>query len=153
MPVSRLEARLIERLPFLAKRPALVELARFCVVGALGVVVDSTVLVAGVELGGLDPRIAIFPAFAAAVSFNYALNRAWTYGDRQVASSRVAGWLLFVVICAVGAALRSLLMDLLLDLEPFAGGFGYVAANLVGIVAVTLFNFAATRAVVFRRRS
>ncbi len=68
---------LLERLR--ARWPLLVELALFCTVGGTGVVVDFAVFYPLVEFGALDPRLAAIPAFLVAVSWNYLLNRRFTF--------------------------------------------------------------------------
>ena len=110
-----IDDRLMRAFPPFGTRPLLFDLFRFCAVGGLGVFVDSAVLFAVVEAFGIPPAIGVFPAFAVAVSFNYALNRAWTYRSRPRGRA-LGGYLSFVAICAVGAGLRSGILAGLLSL-------------------------------------
>ncbi|MDD5306554.1 MAG: GtrA family protein [Deltaproteobacteria bacterium] len=143
-----IDEKLIRIFPLFGAHPFLFDLFRFCVVGGLGVLVDSAVLFTVVEAFGLLPAIGVFPAFAVAVSFNYAFNRAWTYRSRP-RKGMLGGYAAFVAICAVGAGLRAGIMFALLCVPFFAAGRGYLIANLVGIVIVTLFNFVLTRFLAF----
>jgi putative flippase GtrA len=143
-----IDEQLIRIFPPFGTRPFLFDLFRFCTVGGLGVVVDSAVLFAVVDAFGLAPTVGVFPAFAVAVSFNYALNRAWTYRLRP-RDRALGGYASFVAICAVGAGLRAGILSALLSAPLFSRGHGYLAANLVGIVIVTLFNFVLTRSLSF----
>jgi putative flippase GtrA len=91
---------------------------RFGVVGAIGFVVDTAVLYAGLALGlGLYGGRAV--SYLAAASTTWALNRAWTFrgqGDGPV----MRQWALFVVLNLVG----------------FAFNYGTYAALVSGVALV-----------------
>lgn len=146
-----LSDRLLRALfPFLKKVPSLEQFLKFCIVGASGLVVDMLAMLAAVDGLGIDPRIAVIPAFAIAATTNYLLNRAWTFTGTtaRVGSSYVA----FIGVCAAGAGLRVAVMHVLLFVPFFAEGHGYLAANLVGILVATVFNFLGSKYLAFGRR-
>ncbi len=125
-----------------------VEFLKFCLVGASGLAVDTLGLVLLVELMQLDPRFAAVFAFGLAVSWNYTLNRAWTFGAR---SSRLYSYLTFIAICCIGLGIRIGVMHVLLAYAGMAKGHRYVLASIAGIAAATLFNFSGAKYISFAR--
>src|SRR5438445_13812787 len=59
------------------------QLAKFCIVGATGYVVNLLVYVALLVGANLHYRIAATGSFLVAVSDNYLLNRLWTFRHRR----------------------------------------------------------------------
>ena len=87
------------------RHPRVVEFALFCAVGPSGVAVDCAVFAPLREAAHMDPRLAAVFAFSVAVSWNYVLNRRFTFaGTRQTAIGRSYG--IFVAVCAAGLAVR-----------------------------------------------
>jgi len=145
-----IDATLRRMFPFLARIPAFEQFLKFCLVGLSGVAVDMGTMLFFVDVVRFDPRLAVIPAFLVAATTNYALNRAWTF---QGTESRVASsYATFIVVCALGAALRVGLMHVLLFVRFFAEGHGYLIANFIGIVVATIFNFVGSRYIVFGRK-
>ena len=143
MSLRLLIHRLRERFPRLA------ELALFCAVGGSGVIVDYAVLVPLVALAGVDARLAAVAAFAVAVSWNYVLNRRFTFTRaRPTAVSRsYAG---FVGVCAVGVAIRVGVMHAIMVTVGWRDPPLVYLTSLVGIVAATTWNFLGSKLLVFR---
>jgi len=121
----------------------------FCLVGGSGVGVDFAVLYPLVAFARLDARLAAVPAFAVAVSWNYLLNRRFTFaGARSVKAVR--SYATFVTVCTTGVGIRIGAMHLLMvyagwDHKPLLW-----LASLVGIGAATLSNFLGSRYFAFR---
>ena len=122
-----------------------VQLAKFCVVGASGYIVNLVVYTLLLEGAGLHYLAAATGSFLVAVSNNYLWNRLWTFrGER----GRVAyqGMRFFVVsVASLGAnlvVLRALV----------ALGVGKVVAQAIAIVLVTPLNFLGNKLWSFRRR-
>jgi dolichol-phosphate mannosyltransferase len=130
--------------------PGPAELVLFCLVGGSGVVVDFAVLYPLVALAHLDARLAAVPAFVVAVSWNYLLNRRFTFsGAREVGAGR--SYFSFVAVCTAGVGIRIGAMHLLMvyagwDHKPLIW-----LASLLGIVAATLSNFLGSKYLAFRR--
>lgn len=148
---------------------------KFAIVGALGAVIDFTTLIVlqATILPPIEPNknlkisLAITIAFVAAVLSNFIWNRFWTYPDSRSRSLRrqlvqfagisFVGW--FVRTLWVNAAfqpLGALLMPLLLpEIQLFRPGYvpsasaqdkvGTMAALLIGVVIVMVWNFLANR--------
>ena len=122
----------------------------FCAVGASGVVVDYAVFVPLIQFAGVDPRLAAVCAFLVAVSWNYLLNRRFTFTDaRDTPVSR--SYVTFVAVCAGGIALRVGVMHLLMVRLGWDRPPEVYATNFVGIVAATAVNFLGARFIAFRR--
>lgn len=129
--------------------PRLLELALFCAVGGSGVLVDYAVLVPLVALGGVDARIAAVAAFTVAVSWNYALNRRFTFaGARQTEVSR--SYASFVAVCAVGVAIRVGVMHAIMVTVGWGQPPHVYLTSFLGIVAATAWNFLGSKLLVFR---
>ena len=132
------------------KYPSIFEFIKFCLVGFSGLFVDTAVLVGVVELGSLDPRIAAIFAFLAAVSWNYALNRMWTFDlgrKTKVSYSYVS----FVMICAVGFLVRLGVMHVLIEFAGMGRRPWYVLASILGILVGTAFNFVGSKYLSFSK--
>ena len=132
------------------RRAVLTELVLFCLVGASGVVVDFCVFYPLVQGDLLDPRLAAIPAFAVAVSWNYALNRRYTFETAcTVAVPR--SYLTFVAVCAVGVGIRIGVMHLLMVTLGWSDKPMIWLTNLLGIGAATAANFLGSKLIAFRR--
>ncbi|WP_307138009.1 GtrA family protein [Pseudoroseomonas cervicalis] len=142
------------RLP--ARRAALAWLAgsgvagqalRFGIVGASGVVVDTAMLYLALGLGaGLYGGRVL--SYLVAASWNWALNRAWTF--RQ-ARSAPAGrqWALFLLVNLGGFALNYGCYALLVGFWTLAAAHPAIAVA-AGALAGMAGNFLASRHFVFR---
>jgi len=122
------------------------KLAKFLTTGALGTVIDMAVLYGVARaMGETEPSkyIGAVAGFVAAMTFNFTLNRAWTFRAREI---------------PIGAAYPKYALGTL-------GGLGiktatlyatpsihYLAGNFLGIVLGTIFNYLASRFWAFARR-
>lgn len=130
------------------KYPSLSQFLKFCIVGFLGLIVDTSILVGLVESANLDPRAAAVFAFIAAVSFNYALNRFWTFNNVRVINA-FSSYTLFVAVCLTGLLVRIGIMHALIEFCNMGTGYRYILASIVGIFGATVFNFFGTKYVAF----
>jgi dolichol-phosphate mannosyltransferase len=147
---SRAQAQYIAHLwkLYSFKYPAVFQFFKFCIVGLLGLFIDTGVLMGFVEIAHFDPRLAAIFAFAVAVSFNYSLNRIWTF-DSARGTKVLASYAWFVSTCVLGLCIRLGVMHILIEYFNMGLGYRYVLASIIGIIAATLFNFFATKFVVF----
>lgn len=121
----------------------------FCLVGGSGLVVDYAVLVPLTELAGWDPRAAAVVAFAVAVTWNYWLNRKFTFkAGADVGVSR--SYVVFVAICVAGLGVRLFTMHALMEWAGMKTGRWYLLASFLGIVAATVSNFVGSKYLAFR---
>jgi dolichol-phosphate mannosyltransferase len=118
-------------------------LAQFLAVGGSGVVVNLALLTLFLRVG-LAMRAAVALAILASMLWNFALNRrfSFSYARRGRVLPQLAG---FVAACSVGGAVNYAVTAALWDAVRVKQ-----AAALCGVLAGTLFNFVASRAVVFR---
>ncbi len=129
--------------------PNFLQFVKFCLVGASGLVVDTTTLIIAVEQLGADPRVGAIFAFFIAVTWNYILDKRWTFGD-QSQTAHFGGYFGFVSVCLIGLVVRIAIMHLLLVTLGIAGRW-YIVANFVGVIVATVLNFAGSKYFVFRQ--
>jgi dolichol-phosphate mannosyltransferase len=121
------------------------QLVQFLTVGGLGTVVNLALLTAILRVG-LSPKPAVATAIVLSMCFNFVLNRRFSFGE-----SRQGSWIRqfigFMTACSVGA-----LINYAVTLVFMGGNFVLrpQVAALVGIAAATMFNFVASRYLVFR---
>ena len=121
------------------------QLAKFCVAGASGYVVNLVVfslLVHGFELHYL---VAATCSFLVAVTNNYAWNRLWTFRGQRGHVAYQGLRFLVVSTCALAANL--LILHVLVQI-----GLGEVLAQAIAIVLVTPLNFVGNKVWSFRKR-
>jgi dolichol-phosphate mannosyltransferase len=122
--------------------PALIEFLKFCLVGLLGVLVDLSV-VSALRFGlQWDTRLCQVGGFAAAVTFNYAANRRFSFA-RAREIPLLYSYVTYVGANLLGLALRMLVVQLLMSLTSWERdhGYGYLLLSALGIVLATLVNF------------
>lgn len=119
---------------------------KFAIVGAIGMVVDLTVLTFSREILGLPLTLAVALGFSIAVINNFTLNRFWTFPEsrnRPVASQLVQ----FTVVNLIGLAINEVIV---LGLHPIFSGalddpFAYLTAKVIAIGVVLFWNYGANR--------
>jgi putative flippase GtrA len=121
-----------------------VQLAKFCLVGASGYVVNLAVYTALLRGAGVHYLPAAVCSFLVAVTNNYTWNRLWTFRHQRGHVAYQGLRFLVVSVMALGANL--LVLDVLVGL-----GVGKIAAQAVAIVLVTPLNFVGNKLWSFRR--
>jgi dolichol-phosphate mannosyltransferase len=122
-----------------------VQLAKFCVVGASGYVVNLavyTVLLRGFDLHYL---LAATGSFLVAVTNNYAWNRAWTF--RNDRGHLAYQGLRFLVVSTAALAANLVVLHFLIE-----AGVGKILAQAIAIILVTPLNFVGNKLWSFRQR-
>ncbi len=122
----------------------------FGLVGASGLAIDVAGYL-GLQWIGLEHRLARFLSFWPAVTWNWRLNRSFTFGERP-REPRVRQWGKFVAGSLVGLGVNVGGYTLLTSLVDFFASHR-LAALLVGVVLGTLFNFLLANLYVYRRQS
>jgi dolichol-phosphate mannosyltransferase len=118
----------------------LAELAKFCAIGVLGLVLDLGTVIATKESTQLDTRLCAVFGFSVAVTSNFFLNRRFTFAhgrDLPLAFS----YLTYVGTNLLGLSVRVGIVHALMVLGELDRGYGYVSSNAIGIVLATVFNF------------
>jgi len=121
------------------------QLAKFCIVGATGYVVNLLVYVALLDGANLHYRVAATGSFLVAVTNNYLLNRLWTF-RRHRGHFGHQGLRFFVVSLLVYGGNLGIL-TVLVEL-----GVGKIVSQAIAIVLVTPANFIGNKLWSFRRR-
>jgi putative flippase GtrA len=128
----------------LGRRSNWEQLAKFCVVGASGYVVNLAVYVLLFKWAGLHYLPAAVGSFLVAVANNYTLNRVWTFKEHERSIAYQGPRFLVVSTIALGANLVVLYLLV-------AAGAGAIIAQAVAIVLVTPLNFLGNKLWSFRR--
>ena len=125
--------------------PNWVQLAKFCVVGAAGYVINLAVYAVLVKEAGVHYLPAAICSFVVAVGNNYTWNRLWTFRGQR--GHFAYQGLRFLVVSTLVLGANLLLLRGLVGLEV-----GEVAAQAVAVVVVTPLNFLGNRLWSFRHR-
>ena len=121
------------------------QLGKFCVVGAIGYLINLAVYDTLLHQG-LHYLVAATCSFLVAVTSNYTWNRLWTFREHR-GHVGIQGMRFFLVsLAALGANL------LVLHLLIAYGGLGRLLAQAIAIVFVTPLNFVGNKLWSFRRR-
>ena len=121
------------------------QLGKFCVVGAVGYLINLAVYDALIRQG-IHYLVAATCSFLVAVTSNYTWNRLWTFREHR-GHLGIQGMRFFLVsLAALGANL------LVLHLLIAYAGLGRLLAQAIAIVFVTPLNFVGNKLWSFRRR-
>jgi putative flippase GtrA len=120
------------------------QLAKFCVVGASGYVVNLAVYTALLDGANLDYRLAATGSFVVAVMNNYLWNRLWTFAHAR--GSFAFQGLRFFVVALVAYVGNLAILTVLVEL-----GLGEIVSQAIAIVLVTPANFIGNKLWSFRR--
>jgi putative flippase GtrA len=120
------------------------QLAKFCVVGATGYVVNLAVYTFLLDVVGLHYLVAAVGSFLVAVANNYTWNRHWTF---RVERGHIgAQGLRFLVVSTLSLIANLVVLHLLVT-----AGVGEILAQAAAIVLVTPLNFVGNKLWSFRR--
>jgi len=115
----------------------------FAAVGVSGLAVHLAVLKTIYTLSGGQFLVSQATATCAAMTSNFFLNNAFTYGDRRLRGRRIwRGLLSFYAACAVGALIAVALADWL-----YMRSMTYWLAGLIGAGVAALWNFLTTASI------
>lgn len=129
----------------------LVRFIKFALVGALGMVVDLSILNILHGLVGLHLLVANSISFSAAVVSNFTWNRLWTFPetrDRPVHTQLTQ----FATVSVIGLGINNfILWQFYQVLQPYLSTpWDYNAAKILAIGVVLFWNFGANRLWTFR---
>jgi putative flippase GtrA len=125
--------------------------ARFLTVGAVGTVLDFSILTL-LKLAGLPTLFANSISFTAGLLNNFTWNRLWTFGDSVKADWR-RQLAQFTLVSLVGLALNNLIV---LSLEGIFGAmlgsaqWAYLPAKVIATGVVVFWNYFANRMWTFK---
>jgi dolichol-phosphate mannosyltransferase len=119
----------------------------FALVGATGLLVHMLALKAGLDAAGLGFEPAQLSAAFIAMTWNFALNNAFTYRDRRLKGWRlVTGLLSFCAVCSIGAIANVGVASWVYGNEPV-----WWIAGAAGALMGAVFNYSASSAFTWRR--
>jgi putative flippase GtrA len=121
------------------------QLAKFCVVGASGYVVNLAVYTALLKGADFHYRLAATGSFVVAVTNNYLWNRLWTF--RHSRGHFGFQGLRFFVVALIAYVGNLVILTVLVEL-----GAGEIVSQAIAIVLVTPANFIGNKLWSFRRR-
>lgn len=125
--------------------------ARFLTVGALGTLLDFSLLTA-LKWVGLPTLFANSLSFSAGVINNFALNARWTFADRR-ADNRRMQFLQFLLVSLIGLLINNAIVLLLeAPLGAWLGrqALGYVPAKILATGVVVFWNYFANKSWTFK---
>ena len=122
------------------------QLAKFCLVGVSGYVVNLAVYAALLDGANLHYLLAATCSFVVAVTNNYLLNRYWTF--RHARGHFGFQGLRFFTVALIAYAGNLVILKLLVEL-----GLGKIVAQAIAIVLVTPANFIGNKLWSFRSSS
>ena len=122
-----------------------VQLAKFCIVGASGYVINLAVYTALLKWAGLHYLGAAVVSFLVAVTNNYAWNRLWTFRGQR--GHVVFQGLRFLVVSTMALVANLVVLHLLVQ-----AGLGEIVAQALAIMLVTPVNFVGNKLWSFRHR-
>jgi putative flippase GtrA len=122
-----------------------IQLAKFCVVGASGYVINLAVFAALLHWAGVHYLLAAVCSFLVAVTNNYVWNRVWTF--RHQRGHLVFQGMRFLTVSTVALAANLAFLSALVAL-----GLPKIPAQALAIALVTPWNFVANKLWSFRRR-
>ena len=121
------------------------QLAKFCLVGASGYIVNLLVYTALLDGANLQYRLAATGSFLVAATNNYLWNRLWTFSHRRGHFGYQG--LRFLVVSVVVYAGNLAILTVLVEL-----GLGKIVSQAIAIVLVTPANFLGNKLWSFRRK-
>jgi dolichol-phosphate mannosyltransferase len=121
------------------------QLAKFCVVGASGYIVNLLVYTALLDGANLEYRLAATGSFLVAATNNYLWNRLWTFSHRRGHFGYQG--LRFLVVSVIVYVGNLAILTVLVEI-----GLGKIVSQAIAIVLVTPANFLGNKLWSFRRR-
>lgn len=119
---------------------------KFCFVGGMGTLLNLFILYTSVEFFRIWYIYGAAIAFVVVITFNFTLNKFWTFRDKKKASNVVMGqYMKYVVIGGTGMGIN--IFSLFILVEFFH--IWYLMAEIIAIIIATLWNFEGSRYVVF----
>ncbi len=120
----------------------------FAAVGATGIVVHLSILWLAYSGMGMDFTLAQLVATLVAMTSNFFLNNVLTYADKQLRGRALwLGLISFYLVCSLGAVANISIASVI-----FGMSHAPLVSGLAGAVISSVFNYAVTRVVTWRRR-
>jgi dolichol-phosphate mannosyltransferase len=122
---------------WVAKSEECFRFLRFGIVGATGVILNSTILFLLVQTAGWNRLLAAAVATETSILSNFALNDCWTFSNRKAINGRFQRAIRYNAVALTGLAVSLAVMAALMRLFALQ----YLIANLFGIIAGMSLNY------------
>lgn len=119
---------------------------KYCVVGALGTLIDLLTVIILVEMFFFHPIPAAFFGFLLAVCNNFILNKIWTFQNKSTNYRKL--WIKFFLVSTTGLGITLMLMYVFYEKM----GIDYRIAKLMTSGIVLVWNFLANKFWTFRAK-
>jgi len=123
---------------------------RFFTVGASGLLINYlvSVLLSSGLLAKLWYIESTFIGIIISITSNFILNKIWTFGDKDFSPKHtIKQYLLFLIICSLGASLQLGLVYLLVESEV-----SYELSLLLAVIAASVSNFVLNKKLTFKEK-
>jgi len=123
---------------------------RFFTVGASGLLINYlvSVLLSSGLLAKLWYIESTFIGIIISITSNFILNKIWTFGDRDFSPKHtIKQYLLFLIICSLGASLQLGLVYLLVE-----SNISYELSLLLAVIAASVSNFVLNKKLTFKEK-
>jgi putative flippase GtrA len=121
---------------------------RFALVGASGLVVNTAVLALLIERAGFSGVPSAFLAIELSIAWNYLLCDAWVFRQRATRGCRLWGLVSFAAVNNTAFVFSAPLLWLLTSVLEM----GYLAANAISIMALTVVRFVVADTLIWSAR-
>ncbi len=142
--------RLSTKIKDLSRNELVVSFAKFGMVGASGFIVDISFFTMLHSLVGLGPEIARGIAYWIAATWNWFLNRSFTFAEAQK-EARAGQWSKYLIMCLVSFFPNWGTFTLLTNGTEFFAQYTQLAL-VAGVAAGMIFNFLGARFIIFRHQ-
>ena len=130
-----------------AKNSLFRQFFKFCVVGAIGTLINLAVLYSLVEWLFVWYILGAAISFGVVVTSNYILNKIWTFHDKTKKTSAIFGsYIKFISISIIGLAINLIILYILVDYFHI----WYIFSQIIAIGGATIWNYGGSKTWVFR---
>lgn len=119
------------------------EFIKYGLVGIIGTIIHTLVLIMCVELFVLPAVVATIIGFIFSLVVSYKLNSVWTFSN---GSGRSMNFAKYAITCMIGLLINIAIMFVVVDVFDAL----YLFAQVIAIIVVPVFNFTLSRYWVFK---
>lgn len=117
---------------------------KFCIVGAIGTIIDISLLSFFVEIFYLPVIFSNSLSFCITIIISFLIHRFWTFKNKD--PKHLKQFLTYLIISLIGLGISNVFLFVLV-----ASGFWYIYAKIITIFIVVFWSFSANNFFTFRR--
>lgn len=142
-----------EKLKELLKKLLTREVILYLIFGVLTTVIDFIVFYCTYNFLHIDEMLATAIAWCAAVIFAYITNRLFVFESKESESKGILREIgLFVGARLISLGISEVIVLLMMKVMGFDGKLGSIVTKLVCAIVVVIFNYFASKLVIFRKK-